>query len=154
MPGPRSAKAVALAGFTLALALTSCSSPEAEDPAAFCELLRTASVGSAGVGSVNLDDSESVEGAVGELAALAAEAPEAIVDDVELVSEVYAEALTALASTAPGARDDVLRELQPRLDSAAAPAANLERYADEVCRVQFEAPAEPTPTPTPVDVDD
>ena len=120
---------------------------------AFCDAIADASLGGS-VTSIDFEDRSSVDAAIAELTELAELAPSDIADDATVVSEVYIEALEALADSLPGVRDDLLRELQPRLDQAAEPAARLERYATSTCALEFEAPAEPTPTPTPMDIDD
>ncbi len=134
--------------------LASCSSPEPTDPTAFCDALRLASAVNSPVATIDIDDSSTLDGAIAELRQLAELAPDAISADVTLLTDVYAEVLTSLASTAPGARGDVLRDLQPRLDEAGDPTAALERYAQTTCSIRFDGPAQPTPTPTPLNIDD
>ncbi len=145
--------AAAAATIAVVVAIGACGSGGGDNPVAFCDAITDASLGGS-VTSIDLEDQDSVDAAIAELTELAELAPSDIADDAAVVSEVYIEALEALADSLPGARDDLLRDLQPRLDQAAEPAARLERYATTTCALEFEAPAEPTPTPTPLDIDD
>lgn len=130
-----------------------CSSDEPDDPAAFCEALRDAAAINLTT-PLDLSDAASVADAIAELDQLVELAPDVLDEDVAIVAEVYGEVLNAVAATAPGARNDVLRDLQPRLDQASEPAGRLQAYGIETCAVRFDAPAQPTPTPTPLDIDD
>lgn len=130
-----------------------CSSDEPEDPAAFCDALGAAAAINL-TAPLDLDDPTSVADAIAELDQLVELAPDVLDDDVTIVAEVYGEVLTAVAATAPGARNDVLRDLQPRLDEVSEPAGRLQAYGTDTCAVTFDAPAQPTPTPTPLDIDD
>ena len=130
-----------------------CSSDEPEDPAAFCTALRDAAAINLTT-PLDLNDATSVADAIAELEQLVELAPDVLNDDVAIVAEVYGEVLNAVAATAPGARNDVLRDLQPRLDQVSEPAARLQAYGSDTCAVTFDAPAQPTPTPTPLDIDD
>lgn len=131
-----------------------CSSDEPEDTTAFCNAFRGASAINGPVSQLDLDDDTTVSSATSELAVLVELAPDAVADDVEVVAEVYDEVLRALADAPPGGRADALRDLQPRLDEAGAPALRLQSYGSSECDVAFEAPAQPTPTPTPLDIED
>lgn len=130
-----------------------CSSDQPEDPAAFCEALAEAAAINL-TAPLDLDDPTSVADAIAELDLLTKLAPEELDDDVSVVAEVYGEVLNAVAATAPGARSDVLRDLQPRLDAVSEPAARLQSYGSTTCAITFDAPAQPTPTPTPLEIDD
>ena len=132
----------------------SCSSSKSNDPVAFCDALRDTSAITGSVSSVDLDEPDSVQDAVDELEALADLAPDEIFEEMDLLSEIYSEALAVLADTPRGAREDALRDLQGRLDEAFEPADALDRYAATSCGVEFEGPPQPTPTPTPLDIDD
>ncbi|MFV2040349.1 MAG: hypothetical protein ACC660_08895, partial [Acidimicrobiales bacterium] len=92
--------------------------------------------------------------ALADLALLVELAPDELAADVGTVSRVYTEVLNALSTTAPGAHDDVLRDLQGQLDSAADPALARAAYPTSVCGLSFDAPEQPTPSPTPLDLDD
>ena len=137
----------------LVLAVGACSSDGPEDPAAFCDALRDAAAINL-ANPLDLDDPVSVADAIAELDVLVDLSPDELEDDVTVVAEVYGEVLNAVAATAPGARNDVLRDLQPRLDEVSDPAARLQAYGSGTCAVTFDAPAQPTPTPTPLDIDD
>lgn len=147
------ALAASAATIALVVAVGACGSRGGDNPVAFCDAITDASLGGS-VASIDFEDRGSVDAAIAELTELAELAPSDIADDATVVSEVYIEALEALADSLPGARDDLLRDLQPRLDEAAEPAGRLERYATTTCALEFEAPAEPTPTPTPLEIDD
>ena len=138
----------------VAVVAFACSSSEPTDPAAFCDALSDTSAASGSVSTVDLDEAESVEAAVGELEALALLAPVEIAPDMELLSEIYSEVLTVLGDTPPGSWEDALRSLQGRLDEASAPAEALDNYAGATCGIEFEGPPQPTPTPTPLDIED
>lgn len=142
---------VALAGSLLALA---CSSSDPDDPTAFCDAMRDASASGGPIATLEIDDPIILESALADLDAMAAIAPGDIVQEAEAVAAVYRDLLTSLASTAPGARDDVLREFQAALDDTSAAAQTLEAYGSDTCALVFEGPAQPTPTPTPLDIDD
>ena len=103
---------------------------------------------------LEIDDPVVLDSALADLDALIETAPDAIAEDATLVAETFSEILTALAGTAPGARNDVARSYQDRIDEAAPAAAALEDYGVTSCGVRFEDPAAPTPTPTPLDIDD
>ena len=120
----------------------------------FCEALRETSATTGPVSSVDLDEPESVRTAVSALEALATTAPDEIAEDMTVLSEIYSEVLTVLVDTAPGARNDTLRNLQGRLDEALGPANALDLYAGATCGVEFEKPPKATPTPTPLNIDD
>lgn len=140
--------------FTVVVVLVGgCSSDEPDDPTAFCDALAEA-VAISPTAPLDLNDPTSVADAMAELDQLVALAPDVVADDVTIVAEVYGEVLSAVASTAPGARSDVLVDLQPRLDEVSEPAARLQTYGAATCTVTFDAPAQPTPTPTPLDIDD
>ncbi len=147
------ASRVAAALTALVTVVGACSSDPPEDPEAFCAAFREATTVAVGAG-LELDDPASVANALADLEILAELAPDDLAADAATVSAVYDEVLTAIAATAPGARSDVLRELQGRLDEASEPAARLQTYGTETCGITFDAPAEPTPTPTPLDIDD
>ncbi len=121
---------------------------------AFCDALEQASGPSGAVATLDIDDAAAVDAAIAELSELRDLAPTEISTEVGVIADVYGEVLTSIAATAEGARAEVLRELQARLDEAAAPAAALDRYARARCSIDFEAPAVPTPTPTPLSIDD
>lgn len=136
------------------LVLGACSSSEPEDPAAFCDVLRQTSARNGNLTELELDDPARLEAALVDLTTLVELAPAEIKDDVTVVANVLNDVLTSLASTAPGAQGAVLAELQPRIDTAEAPSAALQRYGETTCQLTFNAPAHPTPTPTPLDIDD
>lgn len=138
----------------VALVLGACSSPEPDDPAAFCDVLRRTSAQNGNLTELERDDPVRLEAAIADLMTLVELAPAEIKDDVAVVSNVLNDVLTSLASTAPGAQGAVLAELQPMIDTADAPSAALQRYGETTCRLTFNAPAQPTPTPTPLDIDD
>lgn len=131
-----------------------CSEDAPEDPSAFCDALRRSATNSGAVEQLDLDDPASLEAAQLELEALVELAPEDLRDDVAVVAEVYATIIDAVSTTAPAARGDVLRDLQPRLDEAAEPAQRLQRFGEQTCRLAFDGPQQPTPTPTPLQIDD
>lgn len=137
----------------LLLVVGACSADEPDDPAAFCAALGDAAAINL-TAPLDLNDPTSVADAIAELDQLVQLAPEVLEDDVVVVAEVYGEVLNAVAATAPGARNDVLRDLQPRLDEVSEPAGRLQAYGADTCAVTFDAPAQPTPTPTPLDIDD
>ena len=149
----RFANRVGAALTVIVVLVGACSSDEPEDPAAFCAALGEAAAITL-TAPLDLDDPVSVADAIAELDQLVELAPGELADDVSAVAEVYGEVLNAVAATAPGARNDVLRDLQPRLDEVSDPAARLQAYGTETCAVTFDAPAQPTPTPTPLDIDD
>ena len=136
------------------VAAAACSGGEPDDPTAFCEAMRNASAISGPIASLDLDDQIVLEQAIADLARIAELAPADIADEAAAVAATYDVVLTSLASTAPGARGDVLRDLQTQLDDVAEPATDLQRFAERTCRIRFDGPAEPTPTPTPLDIDD
>lgn len=142
------------ARFAVVVVLAAGCSSETDDPVAFCDALRDAAGANAAIASLNIDDSATLDAAIADMEAVRDLAPDDIGAEIEIVTDVYAELLTGLAATAPGARGDVLRDMQARLDEAATPAVAVERYARENCSISFEAPAVPTPTPTPLSIDD
>lgn len=143
------------AGFTvLALCAAACSSSEPDDINAFCEALARATSTTGAIAVLEIDDPVVLDSALADLDALVETAPEEIEADATVVAETFADIITALAGTAPGARNDVARDFQERIDEAAPSAAALERYGATSCDVTFVDPAAPTPTPTPLDIDD
>lgn len=138
----------------LAVVFAACSSPEVEDPVAFCDALRAASQGNAAIANVDLGDIDSIALALEDLDHLVELAPDELTAGLETIRQVYGEVLDALVTTAPSAHDDVLRSMQGRLDSASEPALALGRYAILDCALVFNVPQQPTPTPTPTDLDD
>jgi hypothetical protein len=140
---------IVLAGATVA-----CSDDTPEDPTAFCDALRRSATSSGAVERLDLDDPDSLEAAQLELENLVDLAPGDLRDDVAVVADVYATIIEAVSTTAPAARGDVLRDLQPRLDEAAEPAQRLQRFGQQTCELTFDGPQQPTPTPTPLQIDD
>lgn len=138
----------------LALGAGACSDGTTDDPSAFCDALRRSATSTGAVEALDLDDPASLEAARLELDTLVELAPGDLRDDVAVVAEVYATIIDAVSTTAPAARGDVLRELQPRLDEAAEPALRLQRFGQQTCGLTFDAPQQPTPTPTPLQIDD
>lgn len=131
-----------------------CSSSEPEDPTAFCEALERASSPTGAIALLRIDDEPIRESAMADLDALVATAPSDIAEETTVVVDTYRLVLTELANTAPGARNQVLRDLQERLDAAGPAAEAVEDYGNRICGITFEGPAQPTPTPTPLDIDD
>ncbi|MGI9622048.1 MAG: hypothetical protein ACR2PK_04355 [Acidimicrobiales bacterium] len=142
------------AAIVLALAASACSSSEPEDPTAFCDALSEASTVDGVIATIDIDDSTTMDMAMMELDRLVELVPDELEGDLEIVVTVYKDAIGSLAATAPGARTDVLREMQERLDEAGAPAAALQQYGETTCGIRFIEPPEPTATPLPVDIDD
>lgn len=136
------------------IAASGCSDDAGEDPSAFCDALRRAATSTSAVEQLDLDDADSLAAARRELEALVEVAPSDLRDDVALVAEVYVTVIDSVSTTAPAARGDVLRDLQPRLDTAAEPARRLERFGRQTCGLAFDGLQEPTPTPTPLEIDD
>lgn len=132
----------------------SCTSPKSVDPQTFCDALRDVSAATGSVSSADLDKSDTIQVAISELEMLATIAPSEIAPDMTMLSDIYSEVLNILASTAPDARNNALRDLQERLDQGRAPAVALERYASRSCGIEFEGLPEPTPTTIPQEIDD
>jgi hypothetical protein len=153
---PRAHRYVLIAGLAIAAGLLAlaCSSSNPDDPTAFCDAMRDASASGGPIATLEIDDPIVLENALADLDALAAIAPGDIAQEAEAVADIYRDLLTSLASTAPGARDDVLRDFQAALDDTSAAAQTLEAYGRDTCALAFEGPAQPTPTPTPLDIDD
>lgn len=145
---------IVVASLVLTAGLVACSDSEPEDPTAFCDALRIANSDRGALANVDLDDAATIDTAVAELDALADLGPADLDDDLETIADTYREVLEAVVSTAPSARADVLRSLQPQLDEAAEPSRRVQEYGQRTCEIVFEAPAQPTPTPTPLNIDD
>ena len=139
---------------TTALICAACSSSGSNDPTAFCDALRVTAAVNGSIATIDIDDSASLDKAMLDLDHLVELAPSDLENDLEIVVTVYTEALQSLASTAPGARTDVLREMQERLDEAGGPARAVQDYGESTCEIKFVEPPQPTPTPPPLDIDD
>ncbi len=144
----------AICSLALTLTIGACSDDTPEDPSAFCDALRSSITSTSAIEQLDLSDPASLDAATSELAALVELAPGDLRDDVAVVADVYATIIEAVSTTAPAARGDVLRDLQPRLDEAADPAQRLQRFGQQSCGLTFDAPQQPTPTPTPLQIDD
>ena len=138
----------------ICLAAAGCSGDDGDDPTAFCESMRAATALTSAVSELDLDDQRVVELAIGDLDNIRADAPDEIAEATTAVADAWAEILRTLSATAPGARPDRLREMQPQLDAVAGDTEALNRYAETACGIRFQGPAAPTPTPTPLDIED
>lgn len=132
----------------LSLIAVGCSEaePATEDATEFCsELRRTAGPAGALEQLEDLNDPDSVDGAVDQLRGLVDVAPPSVREDVEVAVTGFEELVVALEAPDNRTPAQVLADLEERLAEAGAAAGRLESYARSQCGIVLN----PTPTPVP-----
>ena len=129
-----------------------CTTNSQEDPLAFCKRFLEVTSPEAPLSNFDFDNPESISRAEKDLSDLVSIAPAQIVEDAQIVANLYTAILQTLVSVSTSDRAGTLQQFQTDIDRALPSIEALSSYGSLKCGVIYEEES-PVPTvPIPLDL--